>query len=98
MLPIDFAANVPEKLIAERTGHRSTKALRMYERTSVEQQQLVSSIIAFSVPKEFTVTSNSPEAQGQVTESSGGDSRKVTFDNCQNCIINVNFTIGSNSN
>ena len=92
-----FAANVPEKLIAKRTGHCSTEALRMYERTSVEQQQ-VSSIIASSVPKEFSVTSNSPEAQGQVTESNGGDSRKVTFDNCQNCTINVSFTIGSNNN
>ena len=91
-------ANVPEKLIAERTGHRSTEALCMYERTSVKQQQLVSSIIASSVPKEFSVTSNSPEAQGQVTESNAGDSRKVTFDNCQNCTINVNFTIGSDSN
>ena len=24
----------------------------------------------------------------------GEDSRKVTFDNCQNCTISVNFTIG----
>ncbi len=30
-----FEANVPEKLIQERTGHRTTTALRKYERTSM---------------------------------------------------------------
>ena len=29
-----YNANIPEKLIQERTGHRSIKALRQYERTS----------------------------------------------------------------
>ena len=48
-----FAANVPEKLIQERTGHRSTTALRMYERTSIQQQQSVSSIISSASPKKF---------------------------------------------
>ena len=90
-----FAASVPEKLIAERTGHRSTEAIRMYERTSVDQQQLVSSIIASSVPKEFSVTRHSAEVQGQVIEkyAKGEDSGKVTFDNCQNCTIDVNLRL-----
>ena len=92
-----FAANVPEKLIAERTGHRSTDALRMYERTSVKQQETVSSIIASSSPKEFTMSSTaSGSCQSQAIERSGRaeDSKKVTFDNCQNCTINVNVTYG----
>ena len=29
-----FQAKVPEKLIQQRTGHKSPKALRQYERTS----------------------------------------------------------------
>jgi len=67
-----FAANVPEKLIAERTGHRSTDALRMYERTSVKQQETVSSIIASSSPKEFTMSSTaSGSCQSQAIERSG---------------------------
>lgn len=45
-----FEANVPEKLIQERTGHRSTSALRQYEHTSVQQHQSVSSIIASVQP------------------------------------------------
>ena len=33
-----FEANVPKKLTKERTGHKSLDALRLYERTSSEQQ------------------------------------------------------------
>lgn len=41
-----FEANVPEKLIQERTGHRSVKALRLYERTTDKQHEEVSMILA----------------------------------------------------
>ena len=34
-----FKADVPEKIIAEKSGHKSLKALRMYERTSSMQEQ-----------------------------------------------------------
>ena len=50
-----FAVNVLEKLIQERTGHRSTTALCMYERTSSQQQMSVSSIIASAAPKKFVL-------------------------------------------
>ena len=43
-----FAANVPERLIQSRTGHRSLEALRLYERLSHEQQQAVSQILTSS--------------------------------------------------
>ena len=41
-----YECHVPEKLIKERTGHRSLDALRTYERASRAQQQTVSSVIA----------------------------------------------------
>ena len=41
-----FQANVPEKIIQERTGHRNLKSLRQYERTTLEQHQEVSMIVA----------------------------------------------------
>ncbi len=34
-----FNKGVPEKLIAEKSGHRSLKALRVYERPSVSQEK-----------------------------------------------------------
>ena len=40
-----FNAGIPEKVIAENSGHRSTKALRCYERTSDEQQQAAARVI-----------------------------------------------------
>ena len=43
-----FSAGVPEKIIQQRTGHRSTKALRVYERTTLEQHQAVSNILSYS--------------------------------------------------
>ena len=43
-----FEANVPEKLIKERTGHKSLDALRLYERTSVDQQKSVSNLMCSS--------------------------------------------------
>ena len=45
-----FHANVPEKMIQERTGHRSLVALRTYERTAHDQHQAVSSILSSATP------------------------------------------------
>ena len=40
-----FDAGVPEALIQKRSGHKSTKALRVYERVTPEQDQAVSRIL-----------------------------------------------------
>ena len=40
-----FNCGVPEKVIAENSGHRSTRALRCYEKTSEELQQAVTKVI-----------------------------------------------------
>ena len=40
-----FTSGISEKVIADRSGHRSTKALRCYERTSEQQQQAMSAVI-----------------------------------------------------
>jgi hypothetical protein len=40
-----FHNDVPEKVIQEVTGHRSTKALRQYERVAVQQKQVASNIL-----------------------------------------------------
>ena len=41
-----FQAGVAEKIVQERTGHRSVKALRLYERTTTAQHVEVSSILS----------------------------------------------------
>ena len=39
-------SSMPEKIITENSGHKSTKALRCYEHTSSEQQKSVSKVIS----------------------------------------------------
>ena len=48
-----FKAGVPEKIIQECTGHRSVKALRMYERTTSSQHIAVSRILSAPTEKRF---------------------------------------------
>ena len=45
-----FQQGVPEKLIQERTGHRSIEALRKYEQTSDEQKEEISLIMNAAIP------------------------------------------------
>ena len=40
-----FEAGVPEKLIQQRTGHRTLESLRMYERVTDKQQLAVSKVL-----------------------------------------------------
>ena len=47
-----FAAGVPEKVIAEFTGHKSPKALHQYERTSIDQVQAAGLAITRNDPKD----------------------------------------------
>ena len=49
-----YTANVPEKLIQQRTGHRSLKALRTYERTTGEQELAVSKILTSGSRIDYT--------------------------------------------
>jgi len=48
-----FEAGVDEKIIQRRSGHRSTDALRMYERITPAQQQAVSNILTSGEKKKF---------------------------------------------
>ncbi len=49
-----FAAGVPERLIRQRTGHRSVEALRLYERPTEEQQQAVYTVLATQGPSTYS--------------------------------------------
>ena len=63
-----FEANVLEKLINERTGHKSLDALGLYERTFTKQQKSVSSLLCSFERKHFSECST--PTCSQVTESS----------------------------
>ena len=75
-----FAANVPEKLIQSRTGHRSVEALRLYERPSHDQHQAVSNVLTSVAPqrnfgKELTNLQSSNSQNTSVICRSTGENR-----------------------
>ena len=49
-----YESGVPEKLIQERTGHRSLEALCVYERTNIQQHKAVSSILSAPVQSSYS--------------------------------------------
>ncbi len=78
-----FEANVPEKLIQERTGHRTTTALRKYKRMSMAQEKAVS-MCTQTVQKYAEVVDSSLKTE-PVTSTSTHSPQM--FKNCTNCTI-----------
>ena len=73
-------------MIAERSGHRSLKVLRTYEKTSVEQEQLTGQSIAKDISETDKKLSQASEPQ------KGPESLSHTFlGTLSNCIININY-------
>ena len=55
-----YRAGVPERIIQERTGHRSLQSLRQYERTSKDQEMAVSRILSGEVDNYDTSIESAP--------------------------------------
>ena len=99
-----FSAQVPEKIIQEQTGHRSLDAVRVYQRTSTDQQKAVSSILASANSTQYfsdkleKVVETEPKFEPKFVPKTGPDSCSsapgpagMKLEACQNCTINVNF-------
>ena len=92
-----YEAEVPEKIIQERTGHRSLECLRMYERTSDKQQRAVSNILSSHSQSSYhaemaRLDHNHPQnAASSSTSSVSGIVPNMKFDNCQ---VNINVNHG----
>ena len=81
-----FNAGITEKVMAERSGHRSLKALRTYEKTSVELEQLAGQSIA----KDISETDKKPPKASELQK--GPESLSHTFSGTlNNCTININY-------
>ena len=60
-----YQKGVPEKLIQERTGHRSIEALRVYEHTNNSQHQAVSNLLSGQPPSHSTSLYNTSSVHSQ---------------------------------
>ncbi len=75
---------VPEKIISQKSGHRSTKALRAYEHVSAELQKAAGRVIA-EESEEFVVKQESGQKPG-------GSAKTHHFSGqLYNCTINITY-------
>ena len=85
-----FASNVPEKLIQEKTGHRSLAGLRAYEQTTAKQQKNSTKILeSVEVPEELENV-NPVATVAKITEekTKSVSSAPVFSGQLQNCVFN----------
>ena len=85
-----FQAGVPEKIVQERTGHRSIKALRMYERTTTSQHMAVSNVLLAAKDVTFSSGNSCSDAPAKQGVAGGSVCFTSIFGNTSNCVINVN--------
>lgn len=88
-----YQGNVPEVLIQERTGHRSLKSLRVYERSTGGQREAVSTLLSsaekttFQEQHSVSVKQSNRTVDIQPVAESG--SVNFSFQNLTGCTINI---------
>ena len=85
-----FQAEVPEKIIQQRTGHRSLVAMRAYERATEKQHQAVSSVLA-TVPQSSSTsyTNQYLRSKEVVNFQQPLSGSSITFQGLTGCTINI---------
>lgn len=85
-----YEADVPEKIIQERTGHRSLECLQMYEKTS--EKQAVSNILSSSSQSmhETQVAKLNSCSQNITVNSTSVTPALLPKMNFSNCQVNIN--------
>ena len=80
-----FAAGVPEKIIQQRTGHRSVEALRVYERTTEKQHQAISNVLGAATSTSYSMSLN----QQAGTSGYSFGAKQSCSNMFQNCTVHV---------
>ena len=84
-----FASGIPEKVIAEFTGHKSSKALQVYERTTGEQVKKAELAIS---NQESMLPAKVPDDVPDVKPDFDKVKNLPTFSgNLSGCTININL-------
>ena len=85
-----FASGIPEKVIAEFTGHKSSKELQVYERTTGEQVKKAG--LAISNQEESMLPAKVPDDEPDVKPDFDKVKNLPTFSgNLSGCTININL-------
>ena len=92
------AAGVPEKMIKEVTGHKSSKALEIYERPTVPQRQALANVLNGSCPCDVGMEVTNLKMQcgekrvtkNSTTQQNGGAPfMGPLFQGLNNCTVNI---------
>ena len=84
-----YTAGVPEKIIQERTGHRSIESLRTYEHTSEKQKLAVSKVLSSKTEVNFQSEMNKLEAH--CSQAFSNTTPNMSFNSCQ---VSINYNNG----
>ena len=92
-----FQAGVPEKMVQEHTGHRSVKALRMYECTTTSQHMAVSNVLGAPTVIAFAPSHSKAKEAPVKPNTSGGFNFSSVFGSTTNCVINISMSNSTSS-
>ena len=88
-----YESGVSEKLIQERTGHRSLEALRSYERSNAGQHQTVSAFLSAPQQQMYRHTTKTSSLfhsmQSSIELEPSHNLPGVSFQNLHGCTINI---------
>ena len=86
-----YESGVPEKLIQDRTGHRSLEALRVYEWMNIQQHKAVSSIHSAPVQSSYSQQMHTLSVQGYQPSVTNATNLAIglTLHNLYGCTINI---------
>ena len=85
-----FQAGIDEQLIMERTGHRSTDGIRMYKRSSAEQQEAISDILSRSKKPKVAATKHDHDETSLVRATTSLDTQDTVqygVEQTQSCSV-----------
>ena len=98
-----YECGVPEKVIQERTGHKSLEALRVYERTNAQQHETVSKVLSAPHPRTYNEQVQISRQHASFSSLSlkqpcNTQSVSISLNNLQGCTININNTPATDQN
>ena len=90
-----YESGVPEKIIQERTGHRSLEGLRSYEQSNAQQHQAVSTILSAPQTQMYMHAQHITYHKQSVEHASNSQPSMITLpgvslQNLHGCTININ--------
>ena len=89
-----YHSGVPEKVIQERTGHRSLEGLRSYERSNEQQHQAASAVLSAPKQQMYAYSEHSSTFRRQTNTLNLQHSclamPGISLQNLNGCTINMN--------